>query len=130
MRITRKIWNTKLLEHLLWQVLESIMLVSKTICTDTAINRQVEYAQANLRLHKKTVCKDNARNQWVKDEVLTKWRWENLLAICNLTLLVYCCLVTKTSLTLLWPQGLWPTRVLCPRGFPSKNTGVGCHFLL
>ena len=21
-----------------------------------------------------------------------------------------------------------PTRLLCPRGFPSKNTGVGCHF--
>ena len=21
-----------------------------------------------------------------------------------------------------------PTRLLCPRDFPSKNTGVGCHF--
>ena len=28
------------------------------------------------------------------------------------------------------PQGLWPSRLLCPRDFPSKNTGVGCHFLL
>ena len=25
---------------------------------------------------------------------------------------------------ILWPQGL------CPRDFPGKNTGVGCHFLL
>ena len=28
------------------------------------------------------------------------------------------------------PYGLWPTRLLCPRNFPGKNTGVGCHFLL
>ena len=27
------------------------------------------------------------------------------------------------------PQGLWPTRLLCPWNFPGKNTGVGCHFL-
>ena len=29
-----------------------------------------------------------------------------------------------------WPQGLWPARLLCPRDSPGKNTGVGCHFLL
>ena len=28
------------------------------------------------------------------------------------------------------PHGLQPTRPLCPWGFPGKNTGVGCHFLL
>ena len=28
------------------------------------------------------------------------------------------------------PYGLWPTRLLCPRNSPGKNTGVGCHFLL
>ena len=28
------------------------------------------------------------------------------------------------------PHGLLPTRLLCPWGFPGKNTGVGCHFLL
>ena len=30
----------------------------------------------------------------------------------------------------LWPHGLWPSRFLCPRDSPGKNTGVGCHFLL
>ena len=30
----------------------------------------------------------------------------------------------------LWPNGLYCTRLLCPWNFPSKNTGVGCHFLL
>ena len=30
----------------------------------------------------------------------------------------------------LGPHGLSPTRLLCPWDFPSKNTGVGCHFLL
>ena len=28
------------------------------------------------------------------------------------------------------PHGLQPTRLLCPWDFPSKSTGVGCHFLL
>ena len=40
------------------------------------------------------------------------------------------CLVTKSCLTLSWPHGLWPTRLLCPWNFPGQNTGMGCHFLL
>ena len=28
------------------------------------------------------------------------------------------------------PHGLQPTRLLCPRNFPCKSAGVGCHFLL
>ena len=30
----------------------------------------------------------------------------------------------------LWPQGLQPTRLLCPWDSPGKNTGVGCPALL
>ena len=30
----------------------------------------------------------------------------------------------------LWSHGLYLTRLLCPWNSPSKNTGVGCHFLL
>ena len=30
----------------------------------------------------------------------------------------------------LCPHQLQPTRLLCPRDFPGKNTGVGCHALL
>ena len=30
----------------------------------------------------------------------------------------------------LWPRGLWSSRLLHPWGFPGKNTGVGCRFLL
>ena len=30
----------------------------------------------------------------------------------------------------LQPYGLWFTRLLCPWDYISKNTGVGCHFLL
>ena len=30
----------------------------------------------------------------------------------------------------LWPQGLKPTRLLCPWDSPGKNTGIDCHFLL
>ena len=28
------------------------------------------------------------------------------------------------------PHGLKPARLLCPWDFPSKNTGVNCHFFL
>ena len=28
------------------------------------------------------------------------------------------------------PHGLWPIRLFCPRDFPGKSAGVGCHFLL
>ena len=42
----------------------------------------------------------------------------------------YCCLVTKSCLTLLRPHELKPVRLLCPWDFPGKNTWVGCHFLL
>ena len=37
------------------------------------------------------------------------------------------CSVMSNSLQ---PCGLEPTRLFCPWDFPSKNTGVGCHFLL
>ena len=30
----------------------------------------------------------------------------------------------------LWPRGLQPTRLLCPRNSPGKSSTVGCHFLL
>ena len=41
------------------------------------------------------------------------------------------CLVTQLCPTLCNPMDcMQPTRFLCPWGFPGKNTGVGCHFLL
>ena len=46
------------------------------------------------------------------------------------TLLACCsyCLVTRSCLTLLWPHGLKPARLLCPWDFTGKNIGVSCHF--
>ena len=36
------------------------------------------------------------------------------------------CSVMSDSLR---PHGLQPTKFFCPWNFPSKNTGMGCHFL-
>ena len=38
--------------------------------------------------------------------------------------------VRPQSCPTLWLHGLQLTRILCPRKFPGKNTGVGCHALL
>ena len=40
------------------------------------------------------------------------------------------CVVVLSRVQLFEPHGLWPARLLCPWDFPSKNTGVGCRFLL
>ena len=40
---------------------------------------------------------------------------------------VYVCSVVSNSLQ---PHGLQSSRLLCPWNFSSKDTGVGCHFLL
>ena len=40
------------------------------------------------------------------------------------------CSVAQECPTLLWPQGLQPTKLLYLWDFPGKNTGVRCHFLL
>ena len=40
----------------------------------------------------------------------------------------YACVLNRSvASNSLWPQGLQPTRLLCPWDSPGKNTGVGCH---
>ena len=41
-----------------------------------------------------------------------------------------CCLVAKLCPTLLWPYGLYLVTLFCPRNFPGKIIGMGCHFPL
>ena len=43
--------------------------------------------------------------------------------------LLACC-ITSVMSDSVQPHGLQPTRLLRPWDSPSKNTGVGCHFLL
>ena len=40
-----------------------------------------------------------------------------------------CCYVASVSNSV-WPHSWQPTRLPCPWDSPSKNTGMGCHFLL
>ena len=49
--------------------------------------------------------------------------WTNVSLSCA----VLSCSVMSDSFR---PQGLEAARLLCPWDSPSKNTGVGCHFLL
>ena len=55
-----------------------------------------------------------------------KHMWPDNLKL-RLILLLFSHSVVSNSL---WPHRLQPTRLLCPWGFPGKNIGVGCHFLL
>ena len=43
---------------------------------------------------------------------------------------LWCMLSHSVLSDILWPHAPYPARLLCPWDFPSKNTGVGCHFLL
>jgi len=43
---------------------------------------------------------------------------------------VYCCLVAKSCPTLLQPARTVAHQASLSMGFPGKNSGVGCHFLL
>ena len=45
-------------------------------------------------------------------------------------LLCVCMLRCSVLFNYLRSCGLESTRLFCPRNFPGKNTGVGCHFLL
>ena len=63
--------------------------------------------------------------------------WFSLLSLfCVLgwkvRLLIWCVCVCAHSIMSdsMWPQGLLPTRLLCPWNFPGKNTWAGWHFLL
>ena len=40
---------------------------------------------------------------------------------------MYMCSIDSVMSDTLLLHGLWPTRLLCPRDSPGKNTGVGCH---
>ena len=43
---------------------------------------------------------------------------------------MHACSVARVMSDCLLSSGLQLTRFLCPRDFPGKNTGVGCHCLL
>ena len=43
---------------------------------------------------------------------------------------VHACKVTSVISDSMWPYGLQPARLLCPRDSSGNNTGVGCHALL
>ena len=55
--------------------------------------------------------------------------WEALDSLSVSQTVCALCLVIQPCLSLP-PHGLWPVRLLCPRDFSGKNTGVGCHSLL
>ena len=40
------------------------------------------------------------------------------------------CVCVRDSVVSLCPHGLQPARLLCPKDFPGKNSGMGCHSLL
>ena len=50
--------------------------------------------------------------------------------VCVCVCACCCYAVFQSCPTLLRPHRLKPARLLCPWDFPSKNMGVGCHFLL
>ena len=66
---------------------------------------------------------------------LTPTRKTLMINVCVCVLCVCVCVhacvhACSVASDFLWPHALYPTRLLCPRNFPGKSTGVGCHILL
>ena len=62
--------------------------------------------------------------QHFKDSYL---KTDAILFISSLYVLIVCCAHHSVVSDSLQPHGLQPSRLLCPRDSPGKNTGVGCH---
>ena len=75
------------------------------------------------------VCCDSwghrVRHNWTE----LNW-WKNKFVLIPVIKIIAVVVSTKSCPSVLWPNGLYPARLLCPWDFPVKNTGVGCHFLL
>ena len=63
------------------------------------------------------------------EECLHPWGKPNLM-VAIMVFCCCCCEVTSVMSNSMRPHRWQPTRPLCPWDSPSKNTGVGCHFLL
>ena len=108
-------WNIKTL-YLIALIISSISCAFTTCYTLFRLPRW----QKNLPAMQETLGQGQNNNN--KDLVLS--------ALHVLTHMICCCLVAKLCPTALRLYGLWPTRLLFPWNFPSKNTGTGCHYLL
>ena len=56
----------------------------------------------------------------------TKFLFNCILCVCVCVYMLSLLVMPDSSR----PHGRQPTRLLCPRNFLDKNTGVDCHFLL
>ena len=62
---------------------------------------------------------------------LTCFKWLRIIFMTLSYFPFYCvCSVPQSCPTLCDPIDYSPARLLCLWNFPSKNTGVGCHFFL
>ena len=57
-------------------------------------------------------------------------RYFSIIALTTVLQYLCVCSVTQSCSTLLWPHGLYSTKLLCSWNFPGENTGGGCHFFL
>ena len=69
--------------------------------------------------------------QWLRLCTSTARAWvQSLISELRSCITCCCCYLVSELCPTLQPHGLQSARLLCPWGFPGKNTGVGCHFLL
>ena len=67
---------------------------------------------------------------WGDDANVLKSDYGGGCPTLNILVTTECVLSLSGMSDSLWPHGLQPARLLCPRDSPGKNTGVGCHALL
>ena len=96
--------------------------------TDRRVNRQtVVYSHKRILVSNKrerTTVTGNNTNK--SQKYFPEWNiHQRVYTVC-----VHVYMVVSVMSSSLQPYGLKPARLLCPWGFPGKNTAVGCHTLL
>ena len=71
----------------------------------------------------KLIATGGKKKHWIKVLIMPNTHSNPLILK---VLLLSCCLVAQSCLTLCDPMDCSPIRLLCPWDLPDKNTGVGC----
>ena len=96
-------------------------------CTGLLKNKHLDLEEGSLLI---ISCKIRWEVYRIQQKTRESHRWRSFFFFFSCCVCCVCELLSPIWLFAPPPHGLWPARLLCPWGSPSKNTRVGCHVFL